>query len=312
MTQIICGVDVAAQSLHATIGRDGPRLEVERTAEGIAALAAFCREHSAELVVMEATGGYEKLPFILLWAAEVPCALANPRSVRRFAEGMDVLEKTDRIDAGMIAWYAESKKLKAQPPPSEAQEHLSALVGRLGQLTRLIVTQLNQRRLETDAVVLQSIDEVLALLRRQSRELERRIGELIAADPVWRQLEQAFRTIKGVAGRTVARLMADLPEIGTLSNKAISKLVGVAPIAKDSGQAKGARRIRGGRDAIRSILFVVANVVRRHNPDFADFHRRLSERGKPKKAIRVAIAHKLLVRLNAKARDVRRQLAVPA
>jgi transposase len=305
-------VDVSAQKLHARIGRNGAMLEVERTAEGIAALAAFCREHGAELVVMEATGGYEKLPFLLLWAAGQPCALANPRSVRRFAEGMGVLEKTDGIDTGLIAWYGQSKGLVAQRPPSEAQDRLSALVGRLGQLTRLIVSQLNQRRLQTDDLVLQSIDELLILLRRQSRALERRIGELIAADPLWRQLGAAFRTIKGVADRTVARLMADLPEIGTVSNKAIAKLAGLAPLARDSGQAKGRRRVRGGRASVRSILFVVADLVRRHNADFADFHRRLSERGKPKKAIRVAVAHKLLVRLNAKARDARRQLAIPA
>lgn len=150
---------------------------------------------------------------------------------------------------------------------------------------------------------------MLALLRTQIRELESEIARLIAADPLWHQLDLAFRAIKGVADRTVACLMAELPEIGTLSNKAISKLVGLAPLADDSGQHRGERHIRGGRTHIRHLLFVIATVVRRWHPDFQAFHQRLASAGKPKKVILIALAHKLLVRLNAKARDVRQLLA---
>jgi transposase len=303
---------VSAQTLDARIGPDGTMRQVARSAEGIAELAAFCQEHGVELVVMEATGGYEKLPFLLLWQAGVPCALVNPRSVRRFAEGMGFLEKTDRLDAGLIAWYGAVKGIVAQEPPSQAQARLTALVGRLRQITELAVAQTNQRRLQSEPAVLASIDAVLALVRGQIRDFERAIAALIATDPLWRKLNEHFRSIKGVADRTVARVMAELPEIGTLSNKAVAKLVGLAPFAKDSGQVAGRRRVRGGRAGVRSILFVVAEIVRRHDPDFADFHRRLSHAGKPKKAIRIAIARKLLVRLNAKARDARRQLAIPA
>jgi transposase len=122
-------------------------------------------------------------------------------------------------------------------------------------------------------------------------------------------LDRAFRSIKGVADRSVARLMAEMPEIGTLSNKAVAKLGGLAPIAKDSGKHVGKRPLRGGREGVRSILFVVAEVVRRHEPDFQAFHQKLSAAGKPKKLIRAALARKLLVRLNAKARGVRHELA---
>lgn len=312
MTKIICGVDVSLKVLDARIGSDGPMQRFERTAEGIAALAEFCLQQAVELVVMEATGGYERLPFMLLWATGVPCAIVNPRAVRRFAEAMGLLEKTDRIDAGVIAWYATVKRIVAQQPASQTQQRLTALVGRLRQLTELAVSQTNQRRLVDDADVLASIDAVLALLRSQIRQFEQAIAELIAADPLWQTLDQAFRTIKGVAGRTVARLMADMPEIGTLSNKAVAKLAGLAPIARDSGQTTGRRRVRGGRSSVRSILFVVAEIVRRHDPDFAAFHRKLSQAGKPKKAIRIALARKLLVRLNAKAREVRCQFAIAA
>ena len=312
MTNIICGVDVSSQTLDARIGPEGPSVRVDRTADGIQELASFCRQHGAELVVMEATGGYEKLPFMLLWAAGVPCAIVNPRSVRRFAEAMGLLEKTDRLDAGIIAHFAAVKRIVAQQPASETQQRLAAAVGRLRQLTNFRTVQLNQRRLVTDADVLASIDGILALLRTRIRQFEHSIAAMIDADPLWQQLDAVFRGIKGVADRTVACLMANLPEIGTLSNKGISKLVGLAPLANDSGKFVGQRHVRGGRSPVRSILFVVAEIVRRHDPDFAAFHQKLALAGKPKKVIRIALAHKLLVRLNAKARDVRCQIALAA
>jgi transposase len=305
VASIICGVDVSLKTLDGWISGSGHELSVPRSPEGIARLARFCAEHGVELVVMEATGGYEKLPFGLLWSAGVPCAIANARSVRRFAEAMGVLEKTDRIDAKVIADYAGAKGLVGQVPESQIQERLRALVTRLRQLTQLKVAQSNQRRLVEEPQVMATFDEMLALITKQSRALETQIAELLGADPLWRALDATFREIKGVAGRTVARLMAEMPEIGTVSNKAVAKLVGLAPIARDSGQRKGKRPIRGGRANVRSILVVVAGVVARHDPDLAAFHQRLTQAGKPKMAVRVAVARKLLVRLNAKARDVR-------
>ena len=312
MTNIICGVDVASEWLDARIGRDGATARFANTAEGIEALAGFCRRRDGVLVVMEATGGYEKRPFALLWGQGVPSAIVNPRSVRRFAEAMGLFEKTDRIDAGVIAWYAETKRIKPCEPAGETQEHLKALVTRLRQLTDLKTAQTNQRRLVSDPTVLRGFEEMLGLIAQQIRILEAEIAQLIDGDPLWGKLDEDFRTIKGVADRTVARLMAELPEIGLLSAKAISKLVGLAPLAQDTGKRVGKRSIRGGRSTVRSILFVVAEIVRRYDADFAAFHKRLTEAGKAKKAVRTALAHKLLVRLNAKARDVRRQLECPA
>lgn len=309
MTKIICGVDVSSQSLDARIGTDGPEGRFASTPEGIEALTAFCKAHGVELVAMEATGGYEKLPFALLWAHDVPTAIVNPRAVRRFAEAMGRLEKTDRIDAGMIAWFAQTKRIVACSPAGAAQERLQALVTRLRQLTELRTSQTNQRRLVREAGVLANFQEMLGLIARQMRSLENEIAQLIAGDPLWQKLDATFRTIKGVADRTVARLMAEMPEIGIISNKAVAKLAGLAPLARDSGKRNGPRPVRGGRSGIRSILFVVADLVRRYDPDFAAFHKRLTAAGKPKKVIRIALAHKLLVKLNAKARDVRTQFA---
>ena len=173
---------------------------------------------------------------------------------------------------------------------------------RLRQLTEVRTAQLNQQRLVTDRSVQASFTKLLTFLAGQIRDLEQRIAALIEQDPLWRELNQAFRTIKGVADRTVARLMAEMPELGSLSNKTISKLAGVAPIARDSGQYHGKRAVRGGRTAVREILFIVASVVGRYEPNFMAFQQRLSQAGKPPKVVRIALAHKLLVRLNAKAR----------
>jgi transposase len=284
VAQTICGVDVSSLTLEARIGSDGPGRSFANIPEGIAALASFCQQPGVQLVALEATGGYEKQAFALLWARGLPVAILNPRAVRRFAEGMGLLEKTDQIDAGVIAWFAAVKHVVASTPASAAQQRLQALVTRLRQLTELQVAQRNQRRLVTDATVSAAFTKLLALVAGQIRELEAAIAEMIAADALWQQLDQAFRSIKGVADRTVARLMAELPEIGTLSNKAVSKLAGLAPLAQDSGKKQGKRPVRGGRREVRDVLFGVAGVVRLYHPEFAAFHQRLSAAGKPKKS----------------------------
>jgi transposase len=312
VTAIICGVDVAARTLAARIGRDGAQAVFPNHAEGIAALAAFCQSRQAGLVAMEATGGYEQQAFAQLSQHGLPVAILNPRAVRQFARSMGALEKTDAIDAGMIAWYAATKK--SQPlclaPPTQLE--LRARVTRLRQLTELRTAQLNQQRLVTHPAIRAGFRSMLALLAEQIAELEQAIAALIHADPLWLELDRAFRTIKGVADRTVARIMAEMPEIGTLNHKAISKLAGVAPLANDSGQHQGRRAVRGGRSAVREILFIVGSVVARCEPDFIAFQQRLRTAGKPPKVVRIAVAHKLLVRLNAKAREVRQHRSAPA
>jgi transposase len=304
--KIICGVDISKASLDACIEPGSIRGSFDNDGAGIAALVAFCRKHQAELVVMEATGGYERKAFLLLWAQGLPCTVTNARNVRQYAEAMGVPEKTDRIDASIIARFARAKDLQPTPLPSAAQLRLKALVARLRQVTDDLTVQKQRRSsLLDNAEMLASIDEVIVLLKRQSRTLEGEIGSMIDDDPLWAHLAQAWRSVKGVAGRTVARLMADLPEIGTYSNKAIAKLVGVAPIANDSGKRKGKRPVRGGRSSVRSILFLVAEIASRYDQSLGAFRARLVAAGKEKMVIRIALARKLLVRLNAKARDAR-------
>jgi len=306
----ICGVDVSKAKLDICIEPGRRFASFDNDTTGIAELAAFCREHAVTLVVMEASGGYERRSFVQLWEEGISCALTNPRNVRRYAEAMGILEKTDRIDSSVIARFAEAKNLAPTPLPSPAQLRLKALVARLRQVTDDLTVQKQRRAsLLDNPEVLASLDEVIALLKRQSRSLEGEIASMIDDDPLWAKLAETWREIKGVAGRTVARLHAEMPEIGTLSNKAAGKLVGLAPIANDSGKRKGKRPTRGGRAGVRSILFLVAAIAARYDKSLGEFRDRLIKAGKEKMVVRIALARKLLVRLNAKARDARAKYA---
>ena len=235
--------------------------------------------------------------------------ILNPRAVRQFAQAMGSLEKTDAIDTGIIAWYAEVKQSQATPLADGSQQKLRAFVTRLRQLTETRCIQRNQARLVSDPEVQACFERLLEFIKEQIEQLAASIAALIAEDPLWRELDQVFRSIKGVADRTVARLMAELPEIGSLSNKTVSKLAGVAPLARDSKQFHGKRAVRGGRASVREILYMAAGVAGLYEPDFVAFRKHLKEAGKPGKVVRIALAHKLLVRLNAKAREVRQKLA---
>lgn len=299
----LCGVDVSKAWLDAWLA--GQYLRVANRPEGVDALLAFCREHGAELVVMEASGGIEQAAFLALWKAGQPCAIANPRAVRSFADAMGFLEKTDRIDAEMIAGYAAAKRLVATPPPSEDQRRLTALTARLRQVSADLSVQKQRLHTTSEPLALASLKEVIALFNRQAKLLAAEIAALISVDPLWAAIDKTIRSVKGLADRTVATLLADLPEIGTLSNKAITKLAGLAPLANDSGKRTGQRSIRGGRAAVRSILYLVADLARKYDHDLASFRDRLIAQGKAKMVVRIALARKLLVRLNAKVRDTR-------
>jgi transposase len=305
----ICGVDVCKLYLDAGFADGRHSARFDNTPEGIDRLVAFCLQHKVTLVVMEATGYFEQLAFGLLWQAGVACTICNPHGVRLFAQAMGLLEKTDKIDASVMAAFAAAKGLKAMPPPSEKQMRLKALAVRLRQITQDVTVNKQRRSQSFNAESRTSIDQVLALLNRQAKTIEGEIASLISDDPLWSKLDEAFRSIKGVAGRTIARLLAMLPEIGLYDNKAIAKIAGVAPLANDSGLKSRARHIRGGRADVRSAIFIVAHCVRRFNPTLAAFSEKLTKAGKAKMVVRIAIARKLLVWLNAKARDARMEFA---
>jgi transposase len=304
---IICGVDVSKAWLDSFVA--GTHRRFANTEQGCRQLVELCREQAVELVAMEASGGLEQPAFLTLWTLGQPAALANARSVRRFAEAMGALEKTDRIDAEMIARFAAARRMVPAPPPSADQARLSALAARLRQVTRDLGDQKRRLHSAHDPDARQSLIETIAFLTAQARRFADLIAGLIEADPLWSALDGTIRSVKGAASRTVAYILAELPEIGMLSNRAISKLVGLAPLPDDSGQRHGKRSIRGGRANIRSLLVLIADIVRKFDPSLADFRQRLIDRGLSKMQVRVALARKLLVRLNAKARDTRAALA---
>lgn len=304
---IICGVDVSKASLDSWAS--GRYQQFANTAAGVEQLVAFCREYDVELVVMEASGGVEQAAFLALWKQGQPCAIANPRAVRSFADSMGYLEKTDRIDAEMIAGYAAARKLIATPAPSEDQRRLTALAARMRQISADLSIQKQRLHSTTEPTALASLKDTIAFFNRQAKAFAAEIAALVTVDPLWAELDKTIRSFKGCAERTVAVLLADLPELGTISNKAITKLVGLAPLANDSGKRNGRRSVRGGRASVRSILFLVAAVAAKYDKDLAAFRDRLLAQGKEKMLVRIALARKLLVRLNARARETRAILA---
>src|SRR5258708_833003 len=184
--KIICGVDVSKARLDACIEPGAIFASFDNNAAGIAEWAASCREHQGGVGAMEGTGGYERRAFLLLWEAGMPCAMTNPRSVRRYAESMGILEKTDRIDASVIARFALAKNLQPTPAPTPAQQRLKALVARLRQVTDDLTVQKQRRAsLLDNAEMLASINEGIAPLKRQSRTLEGEIASMMDDDPFW-------------------------------------------------------------------------------------------------------------------------------
>lgn len=303
----IVGVDTSKAFLDVFISESATG-QFENSDEGIAKLADFIKENDGTMAVMEASGGVERQAFYSLWKLGVPCAIVNPRNVRDFAKAMGHLEKTDAIDAKVIAYFAKVKGIIPMPPPSEKQQRLSALSVRVRQV--ISDKSIQKQRLSSthEDFAREGLLEMITVLKRQEKSLSKQIAELIDEDPIWAELNHTLRTIKGVADRTVATIMADLPEIGTLKDKAISKLVGLAPLADDSGKRQGKRHTRGGRSSVRCVLFLVADIARKYDQSLTNFRNRLIEAGKPKMVIRIALAHKLLIRLNAKARDTRKIL----
>jgi transposase len=305
VNKIICGVDVSKNELVAALEGGRSVSSFRNDAEGIGELMAFLGREDAGLCVFEATGGFERRAVLMLAQAGFGVAVVDPRRVRQFAEAVRGPEKTDAIDAAMIAAFARTKGLGPMTPPSPDQQRLTSLVRRLGQLVSDLSVQKNRLSATEDGETQASLRRVIATLKAEIKRFEGEAASLIDDDPLWGSLASAFTEVKGVAGRTVARLMADLPEIGTYSGKAIAKLVGLAPIANDSGPRQGRRVIRGGRAPVRAILFIVARTAAKYHQGLAGFYQRLKDAGKPPMVIRVALARKLIVILNAKARDAR-------
>lgn len=300
------GIDVAKDTLEVALGTQAATLAFGNDDEGHESLLGVLREHSVDLVVMEATGGYEAACACALQAAGIAVAVVNPRQARDFAKAMGCLAKTDRIDAGVLAQFAavlaqrpDRHKLIKEPSSDERQK-LHALVVRRRQLVQMLVAERNRLAISHRAAR-PSIEMLIKALRKQIDEIE---AELVGQ--IERQhadLAELLRSAKGIGPQTTLVLIADLPELGRLSGREISALVGLAPFNRDSGTMRGRRMIFGGRGQVRNALYMAALVGIRHNPVIRRFYERLLVAGKPKKVAIVACMRKLLTILNAMVRS---------
>jgi transposase len=239
--------------------------------EGIAAAVDRMRGLAPTLIVLEATGGYETAVVAALAAAGLPVVVANPRQVRDFAKATGQLAKTDRVDAQLLALFAERVHPTPRPLPETALQHLEALLTRRRQLLDMVTAERN--RLEHAAApVRRDITQHLRWLERRVVAVDRDLDDTIQKSPVWRAKEDVLRTAPGVGPVLSRTLLADLPELGQLNRKQIAALVGVAPFARDSGTLRGKRVVWGGRAPVRAVLYMGALVAARRNPVIRAFY----------------------------------------
>jgi transposase len=296
---IFVGIDISKAHLDTALR---PGCQVDRHTNdpaGIAALVARLQPLHPTLVVVEATGGLE-LPLVAaLQVAQVPVVAINPRQVRDFAKATGQRAKTDRIDAAVLAHFAEAVRPPVRPLPSAQVQALDALLSRRPQLLEMQVRESNRLSTCPDPTVRAGLERHLAWLKAEVADADRRLADAVAASPAWRQKDQLLRSIPGLGPVSSLTLVAALPELGSLDGGKLSALVGLAPFADDSGKYHGVRHVRGGRAAVRRVLYLAALSAVRHNPALKAFRDRLAARGKKAKVILTAVARKLLVIANA-------------
>jgi transposase len=274
-------------------------------ARNAAGLEELCRRLAAlrpHLVALEATGGFETVAAAALAAAELPLVVVNPAQIRAFAQALGQRAKTDPIDAGVIAHFAEATHPAPRPLPDAATRLLADLVARRRQIIDMMTAE-RQRVARAPARVKKSIARLPKALERELASVADDLDDAVRGSPVWREKERLLSSVPGVKAAISRTLMAELPELGTLDRKQVAALAGLAPFTRQSGQWRGKSRIGGGRASVRKALFMGAMVAKRHNPVLKAFFERLVAAGKEKMVALIAVARKLLTILNAILRD---------
>jgi transposase len=297
------GIDVSKATLDVHVLPQGERFCVARDSAGVAGLVERLRSLEAKLIVLEATGGFEQVVSAALGAAGLPVAQINPRQIRDFARALGRLAKTDRIDAAVIALFAERVRPEARPLPDEQARLLDELVTRRRQVIEMIVAEGNRGRELESPRIKKRISRHLASLQAELSEIDQELDTTIRGTPIWREKEELLKTATGVGDVTARTLIAELPELGTLDRRKIAALVGLAPFNRDSGLMRGRRTTWGGRAAVRCALYMATLSAVRHNAVIRSFHQRLVAAGKKPKVAIVACMRKLLTILNAMLRD---------
>ncbi len=303
------GIDVSQATLDGA-DATGEAWQHANDAAGIAATVARLGAQGPTLIVLEATGAYHVPLTAALAAAGVPVAVVNPRQVRRFAESVGQLAKTDRLDAALLARFAATVRPAARPLPDAATQELAALVDRRRQLVEMLTMEHNRLAVARRSVQ-PSVRQTIRALERALRALEDETDRWIQDSPLWRAQEDLLTSVPGVGPQTARLLIARLTELGALSAKEIAALVGLAPFAQESGRWRGVRRIRGGRADVRTGLYMATLAAIRCNAVVRAMYRRLVAAGKPKKLALTACMRRLLVILNAMVKHQTRWQASP-
>jgi transposase len=295
------GIDVAKEELVVAVRPSGKVWTSSNDEAGVRTLARRLKSDGPALVVLEATGGYERLCVAALAAAELPIVIVNPRQARDFAKATGQLAKTDRVDASLLALFAERVRPAVRPLPTAAAQEFEALLVRRRQLLEMKLAEQNRLGMVMGPAkrgIRKGLKKHIEFLDRELAMTDTDLDDMVRNSPIWRERDDLLQSVPGI-GPTVSRtLLAELPELGTLNRRAIAKLVGVAPLNRDSGMWRGHRSIRGGRSTVRSALYMAALVAARWNPVIRAFYQRLIAKGKPKKVALVACMRKLLTMLN--------------
>ena len=296
------GIDVAKDRLDVVLRPSGEYLEATNDKRGIGSVLRRLRREDVALVVLEATGGMERPAAAALAAAGVPVAVVNPRQVRDFAKATGRLAKTDRIDAVVLAHFAEAVRPESRPLADEHARELAAVLLRRRQILAMATAEANRARTAPKAVK-RRIETHLRWLRK---ELERVNGELeraVKQSLVWKERAELLMSVPGVGPTLSATLLAELPELEHLDRRRLAALVGVAPLNRDSGTLRGIRTVWGGRSGVRTTLYMATLSATRYNPAIREFYGRLVASGKPKKVALTACMRKLLTILAAVLRN---------
>lgn len=298
------GIDVSKARLDIFVSGDNEIWATSNDEEGFQFILERLHPITPALIVVESTGGLEISLLVALYTAGLPVALVNPGRVREFAKSTGLLAKTDKLDARLLARFAEAVKPALTQLPSEAEQLLSDLMGRRCQLIEMLTAEKN--RLGTVRKPARPrIEKHIAWLEDELVGINQEINQFIQQSPSFKQKDNILRSTPGVGSVTAAILISDLPELGKLDRKEIASLVGVAPFNNDSGRHRGKRRIKGGRESVRRVLYMAALTAARCNPIIKSFYERLLKMGKEKKVALIACMRKLLTILNAMVRDMK-------
>ena len=306
------GIDIAKRHLDVCLLPQRQSFQLPHTEQGLADLITQMLQIKPTLIVVEATGGYERRLASELLAAGLTLAVVNPARVRHLAKGHGTLAKNDRIDAFNLAQFAQIVRPAPRQKTTQKQAELSDLVARRRQLVEMITMESNRLEKQPAAEVRQSIQRLMDLLQQQRQEIDNRIAQELRSDDEWNGKIQKLQSVPGVGAVTAATLVAELPELGKLNRREIAALAGLAPFDADSGSWHGRRFIRGGRKSVRVALHMATLTATRCNPLIKTYYQRLIGKGKSFRCAMVACARKLLILLNSLLKENRSWSPLPS